>query len=127
MLDMVLGRLIAMANGLLRVTMGDERLMRRMRIVLLGVESGCFAMMRRGLLMMCRRRIVMLGARKCFVHDILRYSCCSGGARWPRVPAVVSGKVYEECRRSRRQQAQQKSGDARPRQSAIGFSELRRL
>src|ERR1051325_10687469 len=92
MLDMVLGCLIAMANGLLRVTMGDERLMRRMRIVFLGVESGCFAMMRRGLLMMCRRRIVMLGARKCFVHDIPGCACCPCGPRVRRPSVAKSTK-----------------------------------
>lgn len=72
MFDMILGRLVAMANGLLRVAMRDERLMRGMRVVLFGVVPRGFAMMQCGLLMMYRRRIVMLRARKCFVHDMLR-------------------------------------------------------
>jgi hypothetical protein len=51
MLEMVFGRFISVANGLLRVAMRDERLMRRMRIVLPRVVLRCLAMVRRRLLM----------------------------------------------------------------------------
>jgi hypothetical protein len=68
-LDMVLGCLVAVPNGLLRMAMRDERLVRCMRIVFCRIVSRGFAMMERGLLMMHGRRVVMLRARKCFVHD----------------------------------------------------------
>src|SRR5579872_2088574 len=104
MLDMVLGCLIAVANGLLCVAMRNERLMRGMRIVFLGVVSRGFAMMQRGLLMMRRRRVVMLGARICFVHAILRCSMVMPTARAGRrlaaghgFPTAISGKNLKEA------------------------------
>jgi hypothetical protein len=91
-----------------------------------------FAMMQCGFLMMDRGRIVMLRARKCFVHDILRRWMLVqamrlvAGSRRPRVPRN-RGKVRKGvqaipsalCERTKRWRS--------ARQSAIGFSELRRL
>jgi hypothetical protein len=91
------------------MAMRDERLMRCMRIVLLGVVSRSFAMMRRGLLMMDCRRIVMLRARKCFVHDILRYwmvmQAGQAGAQAGRRLAADHEFPAAVSRRSRRQEA----------------------
>lgn len=73
LLDMVLGRFIAMADSLLRVAMCDERLMRRMRIVFLGVVLRRAAMMQRRLLVMLRCSDVMLGAGENSGHDTSKF------------------------------------------------------
>jgi hypothetical protein len=62
LLQMVFGRFIGVASGLLPVAMGDEGLMRGTRIFLLRVMVGGAAMVRRRLLMMCRCGCVVFGA-----------------------------------------------------------------
>jgi hypothetical protein len=74
LLDVVFRRFIAMADSLLRVAMRDERLMRRMRIVLLGVVLRRTAVMQRCLLMVLRCGHVVFRAGEAgenFSHDFL--------------------------------------------------------
>jgi hypothetical protein len=73
--DVVFRRFIAVAESLLRVTMRDERLMRRMRIVSFGVVLRCTAMMQRRLLVVLRSGYVVLRASEAGEisgHDFLR-------------------------------------------------------
>src|SRR6185437_2619936 len=69
MLDVVFRRLVAVADRLLRVAVGNERLMRRIRKFPLGVVSRGTAMMQRRLLVMLGRLHVVFGAGQNFAHD----------------------------------------------------------
>ena len=71
--EMILGRLIGVADGLLRVPMRDKRLVRCMGVVLLRVISRGFAMMPRCLLVMARRSLVVLGAAEKLAHEVLQF------------------------------------------------------
>jgi hypothetical protein len=88
MLDMVLGGLIAVLDSPLRVAMRDQRLVRGVGVVLLGVMSGGLAMMLRRLLMMACCRVVMLRARKCFAHAILHL----------RIPGCIASQTTTRIR-----------------------------
>src|SRR5436190_1766886 len=69
MLDVIFRRFIAVTDGLLRVTMRNQRLMRRVREILLGVVRRCTAMMHRRLLVMLGGGHVVLRARENSDHD----------------------------------------------------------
>src|SRR5487761_346921 len=71
--DVILGRLVAMADGLLRMAMRDEGLMRGMGVVLLRVVSRGFAMMPRCLLVMACRSFVVLGSAEYLAHEVLQF------------------------------------------------------
>src|SRR5690349_17403806 len=70
MLDTVFGCLVGVATRLLRMAMRDERLMRCVRMVVLGVVSRGLAMVHRGLFVMGCRRVVMLRSRQYLDHGI---------------------------------------------------------
>jgi hypothetical protein len=98
--DMILGRLVAVADGLLRVAVRDERLMRGTGVVLFRVISRGFAMMPRCLLVMARRSLVVLGSAENLAHEVLqfgRFLMRAGGAHratrpFPQVPRARSEK-----------------------------------
>jgi hypothetical protein len=69
-LDMVLGRFVAVAGGLLRVAVSDESLMCSVRVISLFIVLRRLAMMPRGLLVMIRRREMVLLACGHSRHDI---------------------------------------------------------
>src|SRR6185312_427025 len=70
MLDVVFGRLTAVADGLLRVAMRDEGLMRCMGVVFLRVISRGFAVMPRRFLVMVRCGLVVLGSAEKLAHEV---------------------------------------------------------
>ena len=100
LLDVVLGRFIAVADSLLRVAMCDERLMRRMRIVFLGVVLRCAAMMQRRLLMLLRCRGVMFGAGENPRHDLSKFAL-SPKALCKAVAIYSGGAILTTTRPSR--------------------------
>ncbi len=59
--DVILGRRIRVTDGLLRVAVSDEGLMRRMRVII-------FPVVLRGLTMMPRGLVVMIGSGKVMLH-----------------------------------------------------------
>jgi hypothetical protein len=73
MLDMVSGRFIGVARRLLRVTMRDQRLMRRISVIVLAVMRRGLAMMLRGFLVMIGRGDMML-----FAGEDLAHACLHG-------------------------------------------------
>jgi hypothetical protein len=117
MLDMVFGGLISVANGLLRVAMRDERLMRCMGVVFLRVIPRGFAMMPRRLLVMARCGLVVLGSAKNLAHEVLQFwqlwarvGLASLSGHGP-VPANVEDKVRNEDRvRFRQRQPNESNG-----------------
>ncbi|MGH9810330.1 MAG: hypothetical protein ACRD9W_24295, partial [Terriglobia bacterium] len=68
-LDMIFGGLVAMAHGLLRMAVRDERLMRRKRVIFFFIVFCCLAMMPRSVLVMLRGGGVVLCARKDVGHE----------------------------------------------------------
>jgi hypothetical protein len=59
-LEVVLRGLVAVTNGLLRMTVSDQRATSRLGVVFSGVAFGCGAVMCRRLFMMLSRRQVVL-------------------------------------------------------------------
>jgi hypothetical protein len=69
-LDMVLGRFVAVTRGLLRVAVSDESLVCRVCVIFLFVMLRRLAVMPRGLLVMIRRREMVFLACEHSRHDI---------------------------------------------------------